>query len=526
VTTATHPWLERVSAYHSGDLDDVERAAVAAHLRDCAQCQEALDMYRRFYSLARSPLRLGPPSPGFDERTTIISTPGSGRGASGGRLPGGPRRPPTIGLVAAALAAVIVVGGFVGLLGARGLIGPTHGATPTTNAAATATVAAAIATAAAASTQTAGPTPTPTAPPPAPTNAPFVCANPAGSALTYAFVNADRQIYTVTGCAAPVQLTHLQFPTGRGLPIPLAWSPSHRFLAYNPNLPNDQCVQVVTVSTGTTITTQHGCILDPSHPPSEVRTFVGWIDDASYLERIDVLTSNVPDPARLVRVDAASGAETIIKSYAWMSDVRVRAGYAFFGSRIKPDDTTAYLYRLSLADGSEARLVSLGLSGFGGCQVGFGPCSWTAPWDVSSDGTRILYHNPGADSLPSDTHVVPNTPVYYASLDGSGAVRMFTGAQSPGMTVPTFDPTGALTAEVVPSGANIGLAVEPAGGGTLRTVNLTSGQYVWRGDGRALILINFTFSGDTELSTVSLYDLGTGQSTPLAANTEQYLWAS
>src|SRR5690242_726957 len=170
MTTATHPWLERVSAYHSGDLDEAERAVVEAHLRDCAECQEALRMYRRFYSLARSPLRLGPPSPGFDEQTTIISTPsGSDRDASGGRLPGGPRRPPTIGLVAAALAAVIVVGGFVGLLGARGLIGPTHGATPTAT-----TKPAATATTAAVATQTAGLTPAPTA-----TNAPFVCANPA-----------------------------------------------------------------------------------------------------------------------------------------------------------------------------------------------------------------------------------------------------------------------------------------------------------------------------------------------------------
>src|SRR5690348_5533805 len=217
MTTTTHPWLERVSAYHSGDLDEAERAAVEAHLRDCAECQEALDMYRRFYSLARSPLRLGPPSPGFDERMTIISTPGSGRGTPGGSPPGGPRRPPTAGLVAAALAAVVVVGGFVGLLGARGLFVPTHGATP-----AATTKPAVTATTAAVATQTAGPTPAPTA-----TNAPFVCANPAGSTLSYAFVNADRQIYTVTGCAAPVQLTHLRYPTGIGAPLPLGWSPSH-----------------------------------------------------------------------------------------------------------------------------------------------------------------------------------------------------------------------------------------------------------------------------------------------------------
>ena len=56
-------------------------------------------------------------------------------------------------------------------------------------------------------------------------------------------------------------------------------------------------------------------------------------------------------------------------------------------------------------------------------------------------------------------------------------------------------------------------------------MDLASGQYVWRTDGDALVLISFTFSGDTELSIVSLYDLGTGQSTLLADNTLFYLWA-
>jgi hypothetical protein len=48
------------------------------------------------------------------------------------------------------------------------------------------------------------------------------------------------------------------------------------------------------------------------------------------------------------------------------------------------------LHLLSLADGSQTQLVGLGLSG-----------SWTAPWDASPDGTHLLYHSPGADSLSS-----------------------------------------------------------------------------------------------------------------------------
>jgi hypothetical protein len=55
----THAWLRRVSDYHSGGVSAAERAAVEAHLAECVECRQALDVYRRFYTLARSPLRLG-----------------------------------------------------------------------------------------------------------------------------------------------------------------------------------------------------------------------------------------------------------------------------------------------------------------------------------------------------------------------------------------------------------------------------------------------------------------------------------
>src|SRR5262249_30336778 len=74
-----------------------------------------------------------------------------------------------------------------------------------------------------------------------PPNSTFVCANAAGSSRTYAFVNADRQVYMVTGCSMPVQLTHLLRPDSYSLPSPVAWSPSHRYLAFLPNLQEDYC---------------------------------------------------------------------------------------------------------------------------------------------------------------------------------------------------------------------------------------------------------------------------------------------
>jgi hypothetical protein len=57
-SAVTHPWLRRVSDYHSGGVSAAERAAVLAHLAECDECQQALATYRRFYALTRSPLRL------------------------------------------------------------------------------------------------------------------------------------------------------------------------------------------------------------------------------------------------------------------------------------------------------------------------------------------------------------------------------------------------------------------------------------------------------------------------------------
>ena len=53
-----HAWQRRVSDFHSGGVSAAERAAVEAHLVTCAECREALAMYRRFYTLLRSPLQL------------------------------------------------------------------------------------------------------------------------------------------------------------------------------------------------------------------------------------------------------------------------------------------------------------------------------------------------------------------------------------------------------------------------------------------------------------------------------------
>lgn len=362
-------------------------------------------------------------------------------------------------------------------------------------------------------------------PQPTPPNSPFVCANPAGSSLTYAFVNADRQIYMVNGCSTPVQLTHLAVDTGSpASPTPAAWSPSHRYLAYYPGLQTDPCLKIVDTSSGATLATRFNCSNGEPTGSGDVRTFIDWLDDNTMLGRIDLSAAGAQNPVVIVKVDIRSQAETPVGSFTWMSDPKLRGNALFFAGRVNPNDVNAFLYRLSLANGSVTKLAPLGLSGFGGCQVDFGPCSWTAPWDVSPDGAHLVYHNPGASSLPSDTSASADTPVYYANLDGSGATRALAG-QWQYLIAPEFDPTGSWIFATTPgSRSTTDIVYQPTAGGGLQRINNVY-LFSWRTDGQALVNVTIGYNGNVPTSTVAMINPGAGTSTPLAPNTFFYLWA-
>lgn len=356
-----------------------------------------------------------------------------------------------------------------------------------------------------------------------PANSPFICANPAGSSLTYAFVNADRQIYMVTGCSAPVQLTHIQRPDTYSAPTPVAWSPSHRYLAFQPNLQSDFCLEIVDTSSGATLPTQYNCFNGDPSASGDDRTFIGWLDDNTFLGRIDIGSANAPNPVHIMKVDVHSQAETAVASFSWMSDQKLRGNALFFGGRVNPNDTNAFLYRLSLVDGSVTKLVSLGLSGTGGCQVDFGPCSWTAPWDVSPDGAHVLYHNPGAPSFPSDTNAPTDTPVYYANLDGSGATRVLSG-QWQYLIAAEFDPSGSWIFATTPGSTNTNdIVYQPVAGGSIQRLP-NQYNFFWRSDGQALVNVVISYDSQST-STVTLISPGASARTPLAPNTYFYLWA-
>jgi hypothetical protein len=108
-----HAWLRRVSDYHSGSVSATERAAVEAHLAECAECRLALAAYRRLYTLAGSPLRLGDGGasalteyrPMILEETMLTTDPDT-RSAPPWRRP--PTRLTGLGAIAAVLAIAVL----------------------------------------------------------------------------------------------------------------------------------------------------------------------------------------------------------------------------------------------------------------------------------------------------------------------------------------------------------------------------------------------------------------------------------
>ena len=125
-TRSQHDWLQRVSDYHSGNVDAAEATAVEDHLTSCEDCRQALAIYRRFYDLTSSPIGLDEPSSIASEELTLGSDIPRGL-IRGDRLE---RDRNTRGIrrlepksrvmgIASVLAASLVIVGFLALLGPR-----------------------------------------------------------------------------------------------------------------------------------------------------------------------------------------------------------------------------------------------------------------------------------------------------------------------------------------------------------------------------------------------------------------------
>ncbi|MEO7000911.1 MAG: zf-HC2 domain-containing protein, partial [Ktedonobacterales bacterium] len=347
-TTSHADWLRRVSDYHSGAVSEAERIAVEEHLATCADCQEALTMYRRFSTLLRSPLRLGAPGAAFDEApTTVLRTQATTAPNPSTRLSQRPNQPPTrrrraLAGLAAAVAAALIVAGFLALLAPRlGLFtatGPKHQQT---------TTAAPNATGSAQATTT------------TPGVGAFICANPAGSTMDYAYVRADRNLYIVKGCNQPQKVASVP-GSGSGYinEFPLAWSPSNRYLMFGgPNTnTNVGRVYAVDTQTGALLTTDYydgyGTNLQTG---DTAHIFIGWLDDTTFLGAHVSITQQSTGlqigPMTLERVNAQTGQETAITKITWAANFAIRDNgqYLFYGGYQSTQEGGAWLHRITLA---------------------------------------------------------------------------------------------------------------------------------------------------------------------------------
>jgi hypothetical protein len=173
----------------------------------------------------------------------------------------------------------------------------------------------------------------------------------------------------------------------------------------------------------------------------------------------------------------------------------------------------------------DTRIVRLGATGNGGCQVGTNPCNWTGPWDVSPDGSHIVYYSPGPTVPPSDTCVdEAETPLYYARSDGSNPVRLF--ADQPlgrAFPMPLFSPDGKTVAWQVTTGPTRCQSVshgviQAASGGDVASLPKTYGVVTWRNDGAAAVV-----QGQ---GAIELYTLATRRLTPLPDDASSYVWGA
>jgi hypothetical protein len=364
---------------------------------------------------------------------------------------------------------------------------------------------------------------------------PFVCANAPGSQSTYAFVNDDTQVYRVSGCAAPVKLTSHDPSTTIS---PLAFSPANRWLMVTKgpaqvtdSAPSIVCQALLNPQTGASTPTTfcEDSSLSPD-PGMKMMRFVGWLDGNAFLEAEFTKPTTFSGPVRILRVNATTLASTLVTTLTWVANlatgesvgIRLRGATLFYGGFKSIAEGGAWLHRVSLADGMDTRLVKLGVVGTGGCQVYEGPCAWTGPWDVSPDGTRLAYHNPGPTQSISDTSTEPGTPLYYAKTDGSGALHLFGGASDRGFTTPLFSPSGAAILSISRNGPR-GNAIETLA--TQRVTGLPEGYFVlrWRNDGAALLLDDVH---DTNAPRAALFDVATSKITQLPGVASSYVWGA
>jgi hypothetical protein len=371
-------------------------------------------------------------------------------------------------------------------------------------------------------------TSTPT-PGPAATPVPFVCANAPGSQGMYAFLDHDRQIYRVTGCAKPVRLTNYD---EKSFARPLAFSPTNRWLmiSVTQNVSDTsypECQVLINPTNGANTKTPF-CADGGNNAWTEWPAFIAWLDDNTFLESLTHKDGTVS----VIRVNTTTFARTSVTTLTWVANfgstaspvgIKLVGSALYYGGYASQSEGGGWLHRVSLATGADIRIVRLGATGNGGCQVGTNPCTWTGPWDVSPDGSHILYYSPGPTVGPNDYCAdEAETPLYYARSDGANPVRLF--ADQPlgrAFPAPLFSPDGKRVAWTVLVGTQRCQstqhgAIQGVSGGAVMALPDSYGVVSWRPDGAAVVV-------GAPSGGAALYTLATRALTPLPT---QDGWAS
>jgi hypothetical protein len=375
---------------------------------------------------------------------------------------------------------------------------------------------------------TSTPTPGPAA---TTTPVPFVCANAPGSQSMYAFVDHDHQIYRVTGCANPVRLTNYD---QNSFSRPLAFSPGNRWLMVSvtqtvSDTSYPDCQVLINPTSGVSAKMPF-CADGGNNTWTEWPAFIAWLDDNTFLEALTHKDSTVS----VVRVNATTFARTSVTTLTWVANygstaspvgIKLAGGALYYGGYASQSEGGGWLHRVSLVTGVDTRIVRLGATGNGGCQVGSNPCNWTGPWDVSPDGSHVLYYSPGPTIPPSDTcQDEAETPLFYARSDGSNPVRLF--ADQPlgrAFPAPSFSPDGTRVAWTVLIGKTLCTSVahgviQAVPGGTVAALPDNNGVVCWRNDGAAAVV-----QGP---SSAALYTVATKRVTPLPGDSYSYVWGA
>lgn len=357
----------------------------------------------------------------------------------------------------------------------------------------------------------------------------FVCANLSVSTAMYAYVGPDKQMYLVHNCS---QSAPIAAETGRKL-SPIAFSPDSAWLLASDSLidnnstaPDFDCLALVNASTSAVT---HTMLCNPDYMSggwAQWYTVIAWGSANAFY-----LASTAPDlSVKVTRVDVPSLAQTFVTKLTWVaavanpsvapSGIELRQNALYYGGYQSTSEGGASLHRFDLTTGADTRFVRLGLAGNGGCQVADVPCSWTGPWDVNADASKLVYHNPGPTQNISDTSIEPGQPLYVSALDGSNAQHLFPLIPSrQGFSIPTFSPDG----QYVSMSVNTPFVVERLSDGHVTSAPTSLAWSQWTPQ-PGVILCYDTGMISTTIQ-LTLWNIGTGVRTPLQTGSMDYVWA-